>query len=415
MPRQMPFALTPKFSFTQALVMGLMMGALALPGITQAAPTLTLYGIVDLGMYYHQVARDASPLGAAINGSQTGMVSGVLSGSRWGIKGTEQISPEWSASFVLESGINAQDGSLAQGGLAFGRQATLSLSNQQYGSLTFGRRGALSYTYLVPMDPFAISGSQAGLGASFGSANGVRPNNLLLYQTPALGGWQAGIGYSFNTGFTALYASNPTSKPQAASHRFGTSVNMRLLTVGVNYNRGPTSLFVAYDAVYGANEVITDTGQAQPNSNRAVPRAWVAGAYHDFKFVKLSAAIGQTFDGMFFGQNAGAGGYNSPLNNFSDGANVLFAKGARSLQYALGATLRTGEQSKFLLSWQGLQPKGTLKDTNQLATQQIYSAAFVYGFSKRTDIYVWGSYGFNYQTFNTAKSSVIGTGIQHFF
>lgn len=388
MPRQMPFALTPKFSFTQALVMGLMMGTLALPSTTQAAPTLTVYGIVDLGMYYHQVARDTNPLGAAINESQTGMVSGVLSGSRWGIKGTEQISPEWSANFVFESGINAQDGTLAQGGLAFGRQATLSLSNQQYGSLTFGRRGALSYTYLVPMDPFSISGSQAGLGASFGSANGVRPNNLLLYQTSALGGWQAGIGYSLNTGFTALYASNPTSKPQPASDQFGTSVNMRLLTAGINYSQGPTSFFVAYDAVYGADEVITDAGQTQPNSNKAVPRAWVAGGYHDFKFLKLSAAIGQTFDGMFFGQNAGAGGYNSPLINFSDGANVLFAEGARSLQYALGAILRTGEQSKFLLSWQVLQPQGTLKASDQLATQRIYSAAYVYSFSKRTDIYV---------------------------
>ncbi len=247
MPKQIPFALTPKFLFKQIIAMGLITGALALPGVAQSAPS-TL---------------------------------------------------EFLASFVLESGISARDGTLTQGGLAFERQATLSLPNKRYGSSTFGRCSVLSYTYLVPMDPFAVSSSQACLGASFGSVNGVRPNNFPPYLTPMRGDWQAGMGYSFNTGYTALYTSNPSSKPQPASNRLGTNVNMRLLTIGINYNKGPTSFFVSYDAVYGTNEVITDATTTQPNSNKAVPRGWVAGRNHDFKFMTSSAAIGQTFSGIF--------------------------------------------------------------------------------------------------------------------
>lgn len=393
--------------------------ATGVPHAAHAAPTLTVYGIVDMGVYYHHVSRAASALGGAVNQSQTGTISGVLSGSRWGIKGTEYLSGRWRATAVLEAGVNAQDGTLAQGGLGFGRQSTLSLSNPKYGSLTFGRRGALSYTYLVPIDPFAISGSQAGLGASFGSANGVRPNNLVLYQSPTLGGWQAAIGYSFNTGFTALYTDGSSSTRQPSTQFFGTNANMRMLTAGLSYNQGPASIFVAYDAVYAASHWRLDSDQREANPNQAVPKAWVAGGYYDFKVIKVSAAIGQTFDGLFFGQGAGAGGYTSPLNTASDGANILFAKGARTLQYALGATIPVGERASVLLSWQGMQPKGSLQNndpfSDQLATQNIYSAAYVYRLSKQTNAYLWGSYGSNYQTFSTAKSSVIGTGIQHFF
>jgi predicted porin len=253
------------------------------------------------------------------------------------------------------------------------------------------------------------------MGASFGSANGVRPNNLLLYQTPAIRGWQAGLGYSFNTGFTALYVDGSTSKLQPGTQFFGTNTNMRMLTAGVNYNQGPLLFFVAYDAVYSASEVIDASGLTQTNTNKTTPKAWMSGASFDFKLAKVSAAIGQTRDGMFFGQGAGAGGYTSPLTTFSDGANVLFAQGVRSLQYALGASIPTSNNTKVLLSWQGLQPKGSLNAVDQLATQNIYSVAYVHELSKRTDVYVWGSYGNNYQTFNTAKSSVIGTGIRHIF
>lgn len=381
----------------------------------KAADGLTLYGIVDLSLYYNQVSRQAGPVAGAINDSQSGMTSGVLSGSRWGMKGTEGLSNGWSLGFVLEGGINAQNGTLGQGGLGFGRQSTISMSHRQLGTLEFGRRANFAYDYMVAIDPFSVSGSQAGMGASFGSTNGVRPNNLILYQTALMDGLQAGVGYSFNTGFSAVYVNGQTATPQTGTQFFGTSANMRMLTAGIRYNKGPLAVIATYDAVYGASQLVSASGIESSNPNRAVPKAWLLAGTYDFLLIKLSAAYGQTVDGVFFGQGAGAGGYSTPLNTFSDGSNMLFAQGLRSSQYALGATIPTGPNGRVLLSWQGLTPTGSLKANSELATQTIYSAAYVYSLSKRTDWYVWGSYGNNYQTFSTAKSTVVGTGMRHRF
>lgn len=386
-----------------------------LPAMATGTPSVTLYGILDLGLYYNHVSRGAGTWGEAISGSQAGMVSGVLSGSRWGIKGTEPLSGDWSVNFVLEEGVNAQNGTLGQGGLAFGRQSTLAISNSRWGSLQFGRAANLAYSYLVPFDPFTISGSQAGWGSSFGSANGVRPNNLVLFQSADMHGVQASIGYSFNTGFSAIYANGPSTELQPGTEFFGTTTNMRMLTAAVRYGRGPLALLATYDAVYPASQLVNSSGETVSNTTDASPKAWLIAGSYDFKVVKISAAFGQTFDGAFFGQGAGAGGYSTPLTTFSEGSNVLFAQGAKSVSYALGAVVPTGPRGRVFLSWQAMQPSGALKANSELATQTIVSAAYVYNISKRTDVYVWGSYGNNYQTFSTAKSSVIGTGIRHFF
>lgn len=380
-----------------------------------AASSVTLYGIIDLSLYYNQISRGAGSWGPARSGSQAGMTSGVLSGSRWGIKGNEALSDQWSVQFVLEEGVNAQNGTLGQGGLAFGRQSTLAVTNNRWGSLQFGRAANLAYSYMVPFDPFSISGSQAGWGSSFGSANGVRPNNMILYQSGDMHGLRASIGYSFNTGFSAIYAGGSNNALQPGTEFFGTNANMRMLTAAIRYSQGPLALLATYDAVYGASQVINSNAQTSPNTNNATPKAWIVAGSYDFKVVKVSAAAGQTIDGAFFGQGAGAGGYSTPLATFSEGSNVLFAQGAKSSQYAVGATIPTGPRGNVLLSWQALQPTGSLKANAELATQNIVSAAYVYNLSKRTDMYVWGSYGNNYQTVSTAKTSVVGTGVRHFF
>ena len=380
-----------------------------------ARADVSLYGIVDVSFYYNAVSRSANALGGAVNASQAGITSGVLSGSRWGIKGTDTIGDGWSSGFVLESGINAQEGTLGQGGLGFGRQATVSLMNQGLGTLDIGRKGTFSYLYMVPIDPFSLSGSQAGAGSSFGSANGLRFNNLISYETPTIQGFQAGVGYSFSTGLSAIYANGPTLQEQVATNRFGTRGNMRGFTAALRYNNGPLSLLLTYDAVYGADKVIDKNGKTLPNRVKAAPNAWILGGSYDFKLLKLAAAIGQTKNGLFLGQSAGAGGYQSPLQTSSADANVIFSAGTRVTSYLLSATIPVRGTDKLLLSWQGMLPRGNLEDDSQLSNQLILSAAYIHQLSKRTDLYLWGSYGNNYQSFSTAKSSVIGTGMRHIF
>jgi len=380
-----------------------------------ATAEVTLYGSIDLSLYYNVVSRGADEIGGAVNASQVGMTSGVLSGSRWGIKGTDDLGNGWSSGFVLESGVNAQEGTLGQGGLGFGRQATLSLKNRDWGTLDVGRRGTFSYLYMVPIDPFSLSGSQAGAGSSFGSANGLRFNNLITYETPTIEGFQGGIGYSFSTGLSAIYANGPTLETQSATNRFGSRGNMRGLTAALRYNKGPLSLLLTYDAVYGADKVIDKEGNTTPNNVKAAPHAWILGGSYDFKAFKLAAAFGQARNGLFLGQSAGAGGYESPLETSSADANIIFSAGVRITSYLLSATIPVRGNDQILVSWQGMLPRGDLEGTRQLSNQMILSTAYIHQLSKRTDLYLWGSYGNNYQTFSSAKSAVIGTGMRHIF
>ncbi|PMY01052.1 porin, partial [Pseudomonas sp. GW460-13] len=75
------------------------------------------------------------------------MSSGGLSGSRWGLRGVEDLGSGLKALFVLESGFGLDDGKSQQGGRLFGRQAYVGLESDQVGRVTFGRQ----YTSLFDM------------------------------------------------------------------------------------------------------------------------------------------------------------------------------------------------------------------------------------------------------------------------
>jgi len=97
-----------------------------------SATNLTLYGIVDTGIATGHVSRQADAPGGDLSANNTAMTAGVIvGGSRWGIMGSESLSDDWSVHFVLEEGVMTNDGTLAQGGLGFGRQSTLGLSKSK--------------------------------------------------------------------------------------------------------------------------------------------------------------------------------------------------------------------------------------------------------------------------------------------
>src|SRR5262249_9794157 len=85
---------------------------------------VTAYGIIDA---YVQTARGASSLQR--------VQSGGLMGSRLGLKGTEDLGSGLRAFYVLEGGINTDDGSSAQGGVLFGRQAVVGLGSERFGQI----------------------------------------------------------------------------------------------------------------------------------------------------------------------------------------------------------------------------------------------------------------------------------------
>lgn len=99
------------------------------------AADVTLYGRVNLGLNYVH-ADDGST-----TSDSWSLNSGDATGSRFGLKGSEQISEGLTVGFQLEHGFNADDGSDSSS-KAFHRESRLYVATD-YGTLHLGRFGAL--------------------------------------------------------------------------------------------------------------------------------------------------------------------------------------------------------------------------------------------------------------------------------
>ena len=377
----------------------------------QAQDSLTVYGIIDIGLQYATVNQTRDH---AIQSNQFfGISSGVQSGSRFGLRGTHSMGGGFETVFTLENGFNAGTGEAQQGGRLFGRQSTVGIKHNDIGQLDVGRQINLASNYFLPIDPFIEGFGQANIGASFGSANTVRYSNMVMLQAQATKALTIGAGYSFATELTGIYANNGLCSSgicQAInqSSQFQTNNNLRALTLGAKYANGPLLLAVAYDQLWGPDNI--PNGPPKPN-----PTAWLAGGAYDFRVIKISFAYGQSRNGTWNGQPVGAGTTpTSPLSDGSLGSGALFLAGAAASSMMLGMTVPIGEAS-ILASVQRLQQQGDAVPSTLTGPQMVYSAAYLYSFSRRTNLYTYASYGNNYAAVRAAQSTVVGVGIRHQF
>lgn len=150
------------------------------------AADVTLYGRVDLGLQYvHQDNK-------GVKTDNWGLQSGNATGSRFGIKGQEEIAEGVVVGFQLEHGFNADDGSDADPSKAFSRESRLYVKTD-YGTLHLGRFGALdSGTGSVDIAAgFTASGT--GYGTNILDQSRVmktysRLDNSVAYTSPEFAG-----------------------------------------------------------------------------------------------------------------------------------------------------------------------------------------------------------------------------------
>ncbi|MEZ5661673.1 MAG: porin [Burkholderiaceae bacterium] len=185
--------------------------AAALPAAAFAQSNVTLYGIADVNI---QLNNSAANGGA---GSSTSMTSGGQSGSRWGVKGSEDLGGGLSAVFNFESAIGADDGT---GNDQFTRQSRVGLKGG-FGELRFGRQYTPIFWSAIPYD-FTGYGLQNNHLAIAGS--GVRWSNEIEYRN-AFGPLQLIVGYA------------PDETPGGGEDMFG---------VGLNYNGGSWGVGFGY-------------------------------------------------------------------------------------------------------------------------------------------------------------------------
>src|ERR1700750_1194122 len=101
-----------------------------LASVAHAQSSVTLYGIVNEGINYINNQGGGSVIGA---------IKGQTNGSRWGLRGSEDLGGGMKAIFDLENGFDGSAGTLSQGGRLFGRSAWMGLQTP-YGRLTMGRQ-----------------------------------------------------------------------------------------------------------------------------------------------------------------------------------------------------------------------------------------------------------------------------------
>ncbi|RQR67019.1 porin [Burkholderia sp. Bp9126] len=230
-----------------------------------AQSSVTLYGVIDEGLNY-------------TNNVGTGhvyeMASGYAQGSRWGLKGNEDLGGGLKAIFQLENGFDVNTGRLNQGGRMFGRQAYVGLSHAQYGTLTFGRQYDSVVDYLAPT---TANGNWGGylLAHPFdndNTDNSFRLDNTVKYASPDIAGFRFGGAYSFSNstnfadnraysvgaqyqnggllvGAAYLQANHPGNGSAGAITANDASYiaeRMRVFGAGINYTFGPATVGFAY-------------------------------------------------------------------------------------------------------------------------------------------------------------------------
>lgn len=385
--------------------------AAVLIGSQSHATNLTLYGIIDTGLSIGKVSRDDIGSTGALNVSNAGMTTGVLvGGSRWGMTGSETLSPDWRTEFVLESGIDSSNGVLEQGGRGFGRQATISLERVDSLKLDLGLQMNLASRYFLAMDPFHGGTSQLALGTSFGNANVIRYANLVQVQLKPMNGLKLGLSYSFDAQLPAVYASADGTLMVTGPNEtgYGTSQKLRVVSAGAQYQAGGLLLAAGYDQAIAPATTVTGL-------NYKGPRAWLVGSRYDLKLAAVSLILGESSNGAFDGQLPGSAWLDSGLATTTPDSLIRFEDGYNARSVFLGVTMPLPQSWTASLSWQAMQPRGALAASDQTATQQVFSLAFLNAISPLLTAYVYASIANNYAMVSTARSQVAGMGLAYTF
>ncbi|WP_439687763.1 Porin domain-containing protein [Cupriavidus oxalaticus] len=170
--------------------------------VAHAQTSVTLYGVIDTNIEYVTNMSTVTP--NAANGFTTGpgeniarLSAGGRSGSRWGLRGGEDLGGGLKAVFALESGFASDDGKSQQGGRLFGRQAFVGLDYASAGKITFGRQYTSLFDSLANFSPSGFSQQYDPLIVATGL--NFRSDNVIKY-SGQFGGLTALAHWSFGNG-----------------------------------------------------------------------------------------------------------------------------------------------------------------------------------------------------------------------
>lgn len=342
------------------------------------AADVTMYGRVDLGLRFTNTDADVA---TEDDVNKFEMVSGNYTGTRFGIKGEEDLGNGMKVGFVLENGFNADDGSFDSNGAdkMFGRQASLHLKGS-FGEVAFGRMGILNGTAgtfgIGQLSAFETGWGDVGnQNLIWGAGFSPRYDNMVTYATPEFAGAKVIAQYSFGKSHTADDEDKTTQVE-------GKPTTDRYAGIGVTYNANNLALRAIVDTIN------KKSGDANTKNDLEIPakykdvddtvRVTVGGSY-DFGVVKPFLAASYFKDGTV-GKMAGVGG-NSGIY---DGYGVMLGADAPLFGGTLNATV-----GYLKADQQGVEAGKKAEDIDRF----IVGAGYEYKLSKRTVVYADAGYG----------------------
>lgn len=278
------------------------LSVLAASGAVMAQSSVSLYGIADAFVGSRQTTGISLSGGNLLTLEQRQSVldSGGLNGSRWGLKGTEDLGGGLKANFVLESGFDISNGASTSSGVLFDRQAFVGLSGnfgavslgRQYGAYdnvrgaflsaqgnspafdatngtplnrtlaTYAVNGAFTVLPLPPGSSVANDIKGTAVGSRIGAWAGyqTRIDNSIRYETPSISGFQAAVVYGFgenksavadatkNASFSLTYVNGPLALGLAhQDDELARDFHLKNTAIGGNYDLGLAKIFLAYN------------------------------------------------------------------------------------------------------------------------------------------------------------------------
>lgn len=345
-----------------------------------SAANVQVYGLIDTSLSF--VHSDADISGVDSKNSFT-MENAEQFGSRFGLRGSEDLGNGMKVSFVLESGFESDTGALdtKQRGRLFGRESNVTVSGG-FGDVTFGLipifGSVLGANGLFrALDPVTANYT-VGFGSGFATASSMtRVDNAISYKTPTFAGF---------TGY-AMYSFKVNGKDGAGQEGDGSTD--RYASLAVRYQQGPLeAVLIADQTRYGNDQYRgLDDGST----------VTFGGNYMLDNGLKL-IAFGQWFDSMILSTVARAGVAYDGITELLGDAGYGQVDGY-GLSFGVNFPL-AGGVAKASVNYRDMD-----NTDNVDFTRWTVAGGYDYPLSKRTTVYAMGGYSQEKVELNDAKNT----------
>ncbi len=382
------------------------LAAAALTALSAQAADVEMFGFFDQGLaYVHEElnAGMASPQGQSYKTANTvgadgkvadgitrsNLAQGTGNVSTWGIKGSEQLTPDTKVIFHLESGFLADDGSIYGGkNQIFERESSLGIESQTWGQLKFGRMPALTTgsgttgIFNSKTNPFGAGwGNMTGGWKFVGTLAAARHDNMVNYISPSWNGLKLHAQYTFKSAISA-------------DQEEGKSSSNRWAALGASWTGEKFYLAAAVDWLDAASYGPKDTVVQQSRDAYKV----LVGGHYNFDSFKLYGSA------QYMKNIAYIGGYSTKeFAPLAVNQAKSDQKGFEAWAVATGVDFKAAGGTVKMSVGYGAGEDQNLTSDNKMQRVNV-GLGYQYPLSKRTSVY--GITGYFWQDADWQKDDI---------